>query len=53
MTKPSAVSPRVGAVANVRNRRGIITAVDEFDAAPEGALPSRHSRTDPCTSDKP
>jgi hypothetical protein len=32
----TAQMPRVGNVANVRNRRGIITAVDEFDAKPEG-----------------
>jgi hypothetical protein len=35
-TTAQASNPRVGAVANVRNRRGIITAVDEFDSAPEG-----------------
>jgi hypothetical protein len=29
-------NPRVGAVANVRNRRGVITAVDEYDSTPEG-----------------
>ncbi len=32
----SSANPRVGAVANVRNRRGVITAVDEYDSAPEG-----------------
>lgn len=30
--------PRVGAVANVRNRRGIITAVDDFFADGEGRI---------------
>ncbi len=36
MSPAEMTQPRVGAVANVRNRRGIITAVDEFDATAEG-----------------
>lgn len=35
---PSPNLPRVGAVANVRNRRGIITTVDEFDSGAEGRI---------------
>jgi superfamily II DNA or RNA helicase len=35
---PVALAPRVGMLATVRNRRGIITAVEPFDGTPEGRL---------------
>lgn len=31
-------NPRVGMMATVRNRRGLVVSVDPFDALPEGRL---------------
>ncbi|WP_437578089.1 DISARM system SNF2-like helicase DrmD [Sorangium sp. So ce887] len=37
MSEPAG-NPRVGMMATVRNRRGLVVSVDPFDAAPEGRL---------------
>jgi len=38
MTEPHTPIPRVGMLAIVRNRRGIIVSVDHYDSTPEGRL---------------
>ena len=37
MSEPTS-NPRVGMIATVRNRRGLVVSVDPFDAKPEGRL---------------
>src|SRR3712207_4189121 len=38
MAEPSIIPPRVGMLATVRNRRGLISAVDSFDGRSDGRV---------------
>lgn len=35
---PESLVPRIGMLATVRNRRGVLTSVEPFDAPPEGVV---------------